>query len=101
MKNRYSTEFRLKAVKLREQGNSLKRIATELGMRDTKQIRKWIGRFKEEGEEGLKDRVPKMKEATMQRRAETKELEGLRTENALLKYLLKIKKKDDTKGLKR
>jgi transposase-like protein len=99
---RYSLEYRLRAVKLKiESGYSLRAIAKELGMTDTKQIRQWIERYKKEGETGLKDRAPKMKEATKQRRTQDRELEELRAENAILKYLLEAKKKDDMKLLKR
>lgn len=98
---RYDLSFRLKAVRLKlESGYSLKAIAEELEMTDTKQIRQWINRYKADGEAGLKDRVPKMKEATKQRRTQERELEELRAENAILKYLLEAKKKDDMKRLK-
>jgi transposase len=83
-----------------ESGYSLKRIASELGMGDTRGIREWIRRYKLQGEEGLKDRKPQMKEITRKRRAEKRELEELRAENALLKYLLEVKKKEDMKQSK-
>ena len=98
---RYSKEIRLRAVKLQtESGYSLKAIAKELGMSDTKQIRAWILRYKQEGEKGLEDRAPKMKESTKQRRTLERELEEARAENAILHYLLEAKKKDDMKQLK-
>jgi transposase len=98
---RYDIAFRIRAVKLKlESGYSLKAIAKELGLTDTKQIRQWIRRYKEEGEQGLRDRAPKMKESTKQRRTQERELEELRAENAILKYLLEAKKKDDMKRLK-
>ena len=99
---RYNAAFRLKAVKLKlESGYSLKAVAEELGLTDTKQIREWLRRYNEEGEKGLLDRAPKMKESTRQRRTEARELEELRAENAILKYLLEAKKKDDIQRLKR
>jgi transposase-like protein len=99
---RYDIAFRLRAVKLKvESGYSLQAIAKELGLTDTKGIRQWIARYRREGEAGLKDRAPKMKETTKQRRTQERELEELRAENAILKYLLEAKKKDDMKQLKR
>mgnify|MGYP003411802508 FL=1 len=99
---RYNTAFRLKAVKLNlESGYSLKAVAEELCLTDTKQIREWLRRYNEQGENGLLDRAPKMKESTRQRRTEARELEELRAENAILKYLLEAKKKDDMQRLKR
>lgn len=101
VKKRYSKEFRIQAVSMSiEKGYSLKFIASELGLTDTKQVRTWIRRYKAEGMEGLSDRVPKMKESTRQQRSKDRELEGLRAENAILKYLLKIKKKEDMKRSK-
>lgn len=98
---RYSFEIRQSAVRMSIQsGYSLKRIARELGIVDTRGIREWIRRYKLQGEEGLRDRKPRMKETTRKRRAEKRELEELRAENALLKYLLEVKKKEDMKESK-
>jgi transposase len=95
---RYSVEFRLKAVKLKlEKGYSLKATVREFGLSDTKQLREWISRYKSEGIEGLKDRKPKHRELTKAFRKDKSELEYLRAENALLRYLLEAKKKDDMK----
>src|SRR3972149_7891291 len=91
---RYSVDFRMKAVKLKlEEGYSLKAVASTIGLSDTKQLRSWIRRYKTEGIEGLKDKKPKMREATKAARKGKSELEYLRAENAVLHYLLEAKKK--------
>jgi transposase len=98
---RYSLAFRIRAVKLKvESGYSLKAAAKEMGLTDTKQLRAWIKRFKTEGISGLKDKSPKLRVATKASRKGKSELEYLRTENAVLRYLLEVKKKDDMKSLK-
>jgi len=98
---RYSIDFRIKAVKLKlESGYSLKSASKEVGLTDTKQLRSWIKRYKAEGIEGLRDKMPKMGEATKSARKGKNELEFLRAENALLHGLLSAKKKDDMKLLK-
>ena len=99
---RYSFEFRQKAVKLKlESGYSLKSAASEVGLSDTKQLRQWIKRYREEGDEGLKDKKPKIRESLKLAREEKDELKRLRAENALLHYLYKkVKKKNYTKRSK-
>lgn len=100
-KQRYNFEIRRKAVLfVLEKGYSRKRVCLELGITDKRSVTQWVHRYKAEGEEGLKDRTPKMKDETRKARSEKRELEYLRAENALFKYLLKTKKKDDTKRLK-
>lgn len=95
---RYSLEFRERAVKLNlESGYSQKAVIKELGLTDTKQLRDWIKKYKASGIEGLKDKQPKMRELTKISRKGKSELEYLQAENALLRYLLKVKKKDDMK----
>jgi transposase len=98
---RYDLSFKLSAVKLKlDKGYGYKLVARELGMTDTKSIREWVQRYEKNGEAGLVNKAPKMKPATIESRANAKELEELRTENAVLKYLLEAKKKDDLKRLK-
>ena len=98
---RYDLSFKLAAVKLKlDKGYGYKLVARELGMTDTKSIREWVQRYKTDGEAGLANKAPKMKPATIDNRSIARELEELRTENAVLKYLLEAKKKDDLKRLK-
>ena len=95
---RYSKEFRIKAVKLKlEKGYSLKATAVAMGLNDTKQLREWIRRYKAGGTNGLEDKKPKHSELTKASRKGKSELEYLRAENAMLRYLLEAKKKDDMK----
>lgn len=98
---RYDLSFKLSAVKLKlDKGCSYRYVARELGMTDTKSIREWVQRYQKDGETGLENKAPKMKPATIENRFLARELEELRTENAVLKYLLEAKKKDDLKRLK-
>jgi len=55
-KKQYSTEFKLKIIKLRLEGISLKKLVTENNISSTDSIRDWIKKYKESGIEGLKSK---------------------------------------------
>ena len=93
----YTIEIKLQAVKMDvEQAMPVKRIARELGIPHHVTVRNWVRTYELKGEEGLKASRRK-KGGRKKKPVEEKELEYLRAENALLRYLLESKKKEDTK----
>jgi transposase-like protein len=74
-----------------------KTITRELDLLDTKTIRNWVKAYRELGEEGLQDRRGKHghhhRSSTNTQPVE-QELLGLRAENAYLKKLLELKRRD-------
>jgi transposase InsO family protein len=86
--NRYSLEFKLKAVKLHlEEGYTAKMVAEELGIGHST-MSGWIKRYKEEGEAGLEYRMPT---------PNTPE----RISPAVKKKAVELKKADPQRGVKR
>jgi transposase len=98
----YDKEFKLRAVRMYLEEHKGYRIVTrELGLSDTKMIRRWVKNFRELGVDGLDDRRGRATSSNQRRsRTETlskdKELERLRAENAYLKKLLELERRDAT-----
>ena len=89
--NRYSVEFKLRAVKLYlEEGYSADMVAEELGIgRST--ISAWAKRYREEGEAGLEHRPPVPNKATARPRINP----------AIKQKAVELKREDPKRGSRR
>jgi len=87
--NRYSFEFKLRAVKLHlEEGYTAKMVADELGVGHST-MSGWIKRYREEGEAGLEYRLP------------VPNVPVKRIDDAVKKKAVELKRTDPQRGVKR
>lgn len=87
----YSKEIRLEAVRLHlEEKWTYRRITEKYGIHDKHRVRKWVYKFREQGEYGLLDNRGRREEYIDQDRHN----QQLKRENAVLKKCLEIWKRE-------
>ncbi|WP_317957529.1 helix-turn-helix domain-containing protein [Paenibacillus chitinolyticus] len=84
----YTEEMKKEAIRLHvEEGWTYRRITTHLDIHDQDRVRKWMARYKKQGEYGLFDQRGVAKEQYVDK---NRQLARLKRENELLKKCLHI-----------
>lgn len=84
----YSFEIKKKAIEMRLQGTTIKKVAEELGIVDIGRLKVWMRRYKQMGDFGLMDHRGKREQYSN----EDRYIRRLEMENAILKKWLAITK---------
>ncbi|WP_405081472.1 transposase [Paenibacillus chitinolyticus] len=85
---RYTEELKKEAIRLHvEEGWTYRRMTTHLNIHDQDRVKKWMARYKKQGEYGLLDQRRAAKESYVD---ENRQLARLKRENDLLKKCLEI-----------